>query len=385
MSDYIIPNILITIHFSFISGGRYMKRRLNFTAVIILLFLFLIPAINNSQTQFSADSAKGPKYKVESVLNMNGKKSAGLNDGIVVNVSHLSRFLKDTNGRQIILFVNWLPIVDCKSFTADTNRNELRFYLERTDSAKDAWDTILGEPTSFSKHVTVSVGTIGGSAIQCDKNNLELIIIRGWQFWVFVAYFILLILAIYLLFKKTNLLRDSYPPNTTDDFKKNNKTPYSLSRSQILFWTVIVLVSYIFIWLTTGDTNTVTGSTLILLAISSATALSARVIDTSSAAGTAPNAQTIQNANLSAESSAQQNLKPGSFEPSTGSFWRDIMGAKSQDSIHRLQIAAWTIVLGIIFISSVWAYMEMPEFNAQLLTLMGISSGTYIGLKYKEL
>jgi hypothetical protein len=65
-------------------------------------------------------------------------------------------------------------------------------------------------------------------------------------------------------------------------------------------------------------------------------------------------------------------------------FLRDILSDGSGYSFHRYQIAAWTIVLGIIFVSSVYNDLSMPEFSATLLGLMGISSGTYIGFKFPE-
>ena len=65
-------------------------------------------------------------------------------------------------------------------------------------------------------------------------------------------------------------------------------------------------------------------------------------------------------------------------------FLRDVLSDRSGYSFHRFQIFAWTIVLGIIFISSVYNSLSMPEFSATLLGLMGISSGTYIGFKFPE-
>ena len=41
----------------------------------------------------------------------------------------------------------------------------------------------------------------------------------------------------------------------------------------------------------------------------------------------------------------------------------------------------WTLVLGVIFVASVYNDLSMPEFSATLLGLMGISSGTYLGVK----
>ena len=41
-------------------------------------------------------------------------------------------------------------------------------------------------------------------------------------------------------------------------------------------------------------------------------------------------------------------------------------------------------MLGIIFVSSVYNNLSMPEFSTTLLGLMGISSGTYVGFKSQE-
>ncbi|WP_347275323.1 hypothetical protein [Candidatus Kuenenia sp.] len=69
--------------------------------------------------------------------------------------------------------------------------------------------------------------------------------------------------------------------------------------------------------------------------------------------------------------------------PSEG-FFTDILSDANGISFYRFQIAAWTVVLGIIFISSVLNVLTMPEFPKELLALMGISSGTYIGFKFPE-
>jgi hypothetical protein len=65
-------------------------------------------------------------------------------------------------------------------------------------------------------------------------------------------------------------------------------------------------------------------------------------------------------------------------------YLRDILSDGIGYSFHRFQIFAWTIVLGIIFISSVYNGLTMPEFSPTLLGLMGLSAGTYIGFKFPE-
>jgi hypothetical protein len=44
----------------------------------------------------------------------------------------------------------------------------------------------------------------------------------------------------------------------------------------------------------------------------------------------------------------------------------------------------WTIVLGGVFVWTVTQVVAMPEFPEGLLTLLGISNGTYVALKVPE-
>jgi len=73
------------------------------------------------------------------------------------------------------------------------------------------------------------------------------------------------------------------------------------------------------------------------------------------------------------------------IEPSDSKwFLQDILSDADGISFHRLQIAVWTVVLGIIFWDLVIHILSMPNFSAELLALMGISGGTYIGFKFPE-
>jgi len=79
-----------------------------------------------------------------------------------------------------------------------------------------------------------------------------------------------------------------------------------------------------------------------------------------------------------------QAIVPPSTAGHSQGLLRDILRDGSGYSFHRFQIFAWTIVLGIIFLSAVYNSLAMPEFSTTLLGLMGISSGTYIGFKFPE-
>src|SRR5262249_44334729 len=89
----------------------------------------------------------------------------------------------------------------------------------------------------------------------------------------------------------------------------------------------------------------------------------------------------LVNANLRAAIDLRNSL----LAPKSRGVIRDILSDSAGTmGLHRFQIVAWTVVLGIIFASSVLTELSMPIFSPTLLTLMGISAGTYLGFKFPE-
>jgi hypothetical protein len=74
----------------------------------------------------------------------------------------------------------------------------------------------------------------------------------------------------------------------------------------------------------------------------------------------------------------------GLQKPESAGPFMDLLSDANGVTFHRFQIAVWTIVLGLIFIYSVWNSLTMPKFSETLLALMGISAGTYLGFKIPE-
>src|SRR6185436_10603314 len=56
-------------------------------------------------------------------------------------------------------------------------------------------------------------------------------------------------------------------------------------------------------------------------------------------------------------------LPPPESRAVSSGFLRDILADSTGHSFHRFQIFAWTIILGIIFISPVYNSLNMPEFS----------------------
>lgn len=176
-----------------------------------------------------------------------------------------------------------------------------------------------------------------------------------------------ILLAMILVFK-TDILKDS---SALQDRK-----PYSLARTQLMLWTVIVFCGFVYLWGVCNDTvvcggmgsRLVLGKTaLILLGISAGTTILGRTIDESD----------------------KKNLDDGKVErlhqnDPTGGFLWDILSDNDGISIHRLQNVLFTLMLMIDFIIRVTCDCKMPEFDDTLLILSGVSAGGYLGVKINE-
>jgi hypothetical protein len=225
------------------------------------------------------------------------------------------------------------------------------------------------------------------------------------------------------LARKTNLIREPGACPVPGKLR-----PYNLGRTQMAFWFFLIYVSYLVIWLVTDALDTITPSLLGLMGISAGTALGEALIDSGkdttkenqlqdmmaekqSLEQTIPSMQsqldsmnartTLTPEDMSNRDSLNkqlldartrlglvtqqvQALSPIAASGVSRGFISDILSDGNGYSFHRFQIFAWTIVLGIMFITSVYNRLTMPEFSATLLGLMGISSGTYIGFRFPE-
>jgi len=285
--------------------------------------------------------------------------------------------------------------------SVDLDRGELIYHLMITPENRDVWDDILRQPKQLSRKIHVSVGPGPDShfvAVRPEENVVNLQVVP-WP-WGLVSLIVLGLTLAGLVYmaRHTDLIRDSGPASTPGRPK-----PYSLSRTQMAVWFYLVFAAYLVIWLVTGDLNTITESLLGLMGISAGTALGGAVIDNqkrdgaasqlaklgTSLAAPAPGdpalpAATPPSVPTPASSdvvrSLAEKMDPGVSE----GFLRDILSDGQGFSLHRFQIAAWTVALGVIFVADTYNTLLMPEFSATLLGLMGISAGTYLGFKVPE-
>lgn len=352
-----------------------------------------------------------------------------LDDILEVRVENLEAWSEADENHdpaKLVPYINGRSIKGNYPDELHVDRGQLIYHLQITPENKEAWIDLLGAPSGVRRPVTLSVGLENGSAFDSvheRENPLPLTVIS--PAYGLVAALIILACGILLLWlaRNTNIIRDPGPPQIS-----GKKRPYNLGRAQMAFWFFLIYASYTTIWLITGALDTITSSLLALMGISAGTALGEALIDNSkddaktnqvqeltaqrqaveqavtdvqaqvdslNASGAASvtdqanrDAMTRQlvegRTRLSQIDQQLQTIKAEAPPTVSQGFLRDILSDGSGYSFHRFQIFAWTIILGIIFISSVYNSLAMPEFSPTLLGLMGLSAGTYIGFKFPE-
>jgi hypothetical protein len=349
-----------------------------------------------------------------------------LDDIIRVQIDHLSEWDEKNDPAKLVPFLNGRAIRGNYPEEIHVSKNNVYFHLQISPESKDAWTDLLGAPEGMRHPVAFSVGLENQSPFDSvfdQSNRLPLTVISPVYGVIALVFVLATLIFLVWLGRTTSLIRQRGTSTVPGKLR-----PYNLGRTQMAFWFFIISASYMTIWLITDALDTITPSLLGLMGISAGTALSEALIDSSkdnanenqSRSLTAekqaleqsvPELQTQVNAlntktNLTPEDTSNrdslnkqlqssrtrladinqqiQALTPPASAGMSRGLLQDILSDGAGYSFHRFQIFAWTIVLGIIFVSSVYNDLTMPEFSATLLGLMGISSGTYIGFKFPE-
>jgi hypothetical protein len=344
---------------------------------------------------------------------------------IKVEVANFSEWAATHDATKLVPFLNGRAVRGDYPNELHPDSRRLSFHLLITPENKKLWIDLLGEPHGLSHPVTFTIGLETESPFDSvfDQSNPLPLTVISPPYGVIGLLIIVFTLVLFIwLARTTNLLRE---PGSAVPGKLR---PYNLGRTQMAFWFFLVYVSYVVIWLVTSSLDTITPSLLGLMGISAGTALGEALIDSGKdtaqasqlrdltaekqsleqgipelqsqigALNSKPTLTTEDTANRDSLNKqlqdsrtrlAQLNQQLQAITPPTTAgdshgLLRDILRDGSGYSFHRFQIFAWSIVLGIIFLSAVYNSLAMPEFSTTLLGLMGISSGTYIGFKFPE-
>jgi hypothetical protein len=323
---------------------------------------------------------------------------------------------------------------------AALGRSWLEFILKREATNKVSradWDPVLRTP-GISPKMDLAVGIYDGNrntahvmalpvGAETTAPQLEFHFQRiYWDEWTVVGLILLMGAIVGFLYL---LLRSGIVRDTTCAVREDGLPPLSLGRCQMAFWFFLVICAFYFLWLITGrgDTDTINSTILILIGISTGTALGSAIHDKHEATTTVdakynaakaayPNKIKDAKTALAHLKADRKNINPGDTGAITAKDaqikeqaseveglkaelrdWRvakrgqlllDLLSEEDASAdqgrviaFHRFQIVVWTLILGVVFVSEVLTKLTMPVFDTTLLTLIGISSGTYLGFK----
>ena len=164
--------------------------------------------------------------------------------------------------------------------------------------------------------------------------------------WIPVGLYLIILLVITWRFK-ANLLR-------------SETKQWSLSKIQMALWTMIFSFWYVVLSAIRGDFMDITDGMFWLMGISSTTAVGAKAV-------------VIRN--LEKLDRERPSKLLSDYDYNVGEY---------RLSLHRCQIALWTVVVAGMFMVSAATTMNLPDIPNQLLLLMGVSGGTYLGFNYPQ-
>ena len=239
----------------------------------------------------------------------------------------------------------------------DPVMNKLSFFLPQLqgDNSDRQRETLLGSPwrelkSNFQRDMPFNVSFNNGAGI--------IILATGTlRFQVLqppciIAGFAVILLVGYVLLRMgrdSTLLRD----RCTDVI---SKCTYSLARVQMAWWFFIVFASYVWLWIVGEGIPDLSTQALGLLGIGSGTYLVAAGVDVT---------------------------KENHFGESQG-FFIDILSDAQGLALYRFQMLVFNVLFGFLFVIYVVQHVSMPDFDSSVLTLLGMSAGTYAGFKIPE-
>lgn len=326
------------------------------------------------------------------------KQVYGLDDRVNIDVKgacfrKLSTLLatKTRDTLPVTLFLHGIEILDLPLTVTATGAEQatLSFQLRRNslmDTNREAWTKLLGSQHSGVKReldLAVAIGTGLAVSVQNPKNTIKFEVRDQASINWIVCISVSLFLFIYAWFIGSSILRDS-----KDGW-------YSMGRAQMALWFLLVIACLIAIFFTTGSLERLPPQVLILLGISSATGFAAKIVGNTKTTGLASEKDKLVADQAAAPTTFASGSGPARLiavnkalaKPQSHScrhFLQDICSDGDGVNIYRVQVVFWTLTLGAVFVWTVAQVVAMPEFPTELLTLLGVSNGTYVALKMPE-
>ena len=230
-----------------------------------------------SATQ-GADTPTTEKLEPEiTVLGAGATADAPINMGreITIKVSNFHKWLEQEKEKKdlstLVVYLNGRPIKN--TMIRDIGNDQVAIRLEQTSDTKTTWSQLLGRPDLSARRLKLSIASAAGQQLPGQDMFVQTIS-PPW-----LAFYVVLLVVLLILFgwmaSRSNIIRDSTTPPTS----QTNYRPYSLAKLQMAVWFFLILSAFLFIWIVTGQYDSITPQVLGLMGIATGTALGAAVID----------------------------------------------------------------------------------------------------------
>lgn len=333
------------------------------------------------------------------------KKEYGLGDSLVLRLSPPEATI---DPQKIVLLLNDEPTGLMPSWT----RPNLTFKLQRIEaegasqkSNRELWQKLMAEPYErvrenipvALRHGDQTIGVVaqaGDTTSPPDRINLKKY--ENWEMVVGLLAVAVAVGGVLVFGKNSGMLRDAPVPQMPP-----TERTFSLGRCQMAMWFCLILTSFLLVLITLQDLNSINEQSFILLGISAATGLASVAIDsgrTDTAAAqaglealglrTSDDVKMLQQAAAASQDAAIQERWKTYLQITkpyrSDGILKDLVTDAGGVTLHRFQIVIWTVVLGAIYAAQVYTSLKAPDFPTNLLIMMGITSGLYLGFKPGE-
>jgi hypothetical protein len=333
-------------------GNRLFRRAIIPKLILSCCFLIITTAHGYSQ---------GPTPEQKLLQKVDSIKKAGLPDSIIsiknLSTQHDSAKIKEVIAIKVYTTKNIDSLrnlyVDGKIIPGvlflKSNDIEKTLYVQLDAKVRDTLLTFLQSNPFEKSLVPVYFGVGSKDKILAMYKAPIYVEVRQQisKLWIGSVAIVIFILAAMGLYN--NILKD------------DNNLYYSLGRTQLFYWTLLVIGAYLAICFKTDALPDIPLSILGILGISTATTAFSKIVENKNKDGV-----------------------PINHDAKSEGWFLDILSDGSSINIQRFQNVAFNIFFGVFFIQKAFTNHIMPDFDTNVLLLMGISSGAYAGLKNSE-
>lgn len=370
----------------------------NYLALLIFALGFAIaglaqqaaptPSFTNS-TGVHKDSAKYQPYSIERVTSLSTKFKSkrdslfyDIDDFMAVRLNRDIDSIMQSRDTAI-LWLNNQPFANLKVWQYNSAERTLIFKLQRDLSPRSSWNMFYAYSVRGlifnDKKVTLAVGFPKKKLTKNYKEQITIAISSGWMLFMGLLFMVLITVLFIIASKRSNILRANLNlapgiqviPVVTDPTTQiaEKDIPYSLGRFQLAWWTYLIIMSFIYIWMCTDELGNLPDSIALLMGITGGTSIVSKISESLKISGPGAAPITIDQFNTNFKSKH---------------FIYDVISDENGISVSRFQFLFFSVFFGLFLVWQVIYNLQFPDFPSGILLLMGISSTTYAGVKFGE-